>query len=322
MILVFACLIGMAVSLSWGSVPLSPSKIARLLLGTGSDTVESDIFWKLRLPRVLMGVFVGGGLAVCGAVFQSLLRNPLAEPFTLGISGGGALGAAAAVLLGVPGWGMVPFSLGGCLLSILIVYAVASRKKFSDTALILGGVVLNFLFSSLVLLAMGLARSSQIRSAMIWLMGDVSSAPPGALVPLSLLVSLSAFLLFLFSRELDLLTLGEEKARYLGLDARKFRKALFVLVSAVVGACVSVSGVVGFVGLMMPHFARKLTGPAHRGVVPAAFLSGACFFVLCDALARNAVRPAEIPVGVVTGVIGGMFFLALLLKSKHWDVMR
>ncbi|MBN1522084.1 MAG: iron ABC transporter permease, partial [Candidatus Aureabacteria bacterium] len=320
-LLFIACLVSFFLSLYFGSISFSPRKILSLLFFKDKDVIPAEVFWKIRLPRVLLGLFIGGGLAVCGAVFQSLLRNPLAEPFTLGVSGGGAFGVSLALLAGAAAWGITVFSLSGCLFSIILVYSIAARKGFSGSALILGGIVLNFLFSSFVLLFMGLARSAQIRSAVIWLMGDVSSAPVSSLGGIALLISVIVFFLFLFSRELDLLALGSEKAHYLGLDAEKFKKMIFLLVSLVVGACVSVSGIVGFVGLMMPHFARKLVGPSHRKVIPVSFLSGASFFMLCDAFARNIVRPVQIPVGVITGALGGIFFLVLLIRSEKWEMM-
>jgi iron complex transport system permease protein len=310
------------ISLYFGSVYFPPKEILRMITGAAGDGVNSEIFWKLRLPRTLLGIFIGGGLAACGVVFQSVLRNPLAEPFTLGISGGGALGVAAGLVLHVSGYGITAFALCGCILSIVIVYTVASEKGFSNDSLILGGVILNFLFSSLVILLLGLSGSPRVKTAMIWLMGDISSAPFAAVPFVAAAISLAVAVLFAFSRELDLLTLGAEKARYLGLDAEKFKKFVFLLVSVVVGMCVSVSGVIGFIGLMIPHFGRKIAGPAHALLLPVSFFSGATFFVLCDTFARNILQPVELPVGIVTGAVGGIFFIILLMRTKSWEMFR
>lgn len=307
-----------------GPSMLPVEKVFTALLHPKAAGVNQTIVYQVRLPRVFLSLLVGAGLAACGCVFQAMLRNPLADPFTLGVSGGAALGATMAIIfgLGLPfRQFFLPFcAFLGALLSICLVYIVAQRRRFSIPTLILSGVILNFLFSSCVFLVFSISKAQEVHGTVLWLMGDLSSfgAPLAKVVALFILGGIG--MLFLFSRDLNLLTLGEEKAAHLGLEAESVKKALFLIASLITGACVAASGIIGFVGLIVPHFMRRITGPDHQILIPASILAGAIFLALCDTLARTIISPLELPVGVITGILGGLFFLTFLFKSKKWEI--
>jgi iron complex transport system permease protein len=309
-------------SVGTGKVPLH-EEIYTLLHPHHSSTYQI-IIWKIRIPRILLGMIVGAGLAASGCVFQGLLRNPLADPYTLGVSGGAAFGVTLGTISGLSkffGFYWIPIcAFLGALLSIFLVYLVASKKYFSIPGLILGGVILGFLFSSLVLLIFAITETNKIHSIIRWLMGDLSSTEIGLIKVIALFVFTGIFLLFLFSRHIDVLTLGDEKATYLGVEIKQTKKMLFVITSLITGACVAGGGIVGFVGLLIPHIMRQFTGPTHKFLIPASILSGAIFLVLADTLARTIIAPVELPVGVITGILGGSFLLVFLLKTKKWEI--
>jgi len=303
-----------------GKSGISLTKTIYYLLHPASSGMERDIIWQIRFPRVILGVLVGAALASSGVVFQGLLRNPLAESYTLGVSGGAAFGASLAVILKLSGIYLPVFAFLGSAASIFLVYAIASKKQFSNSTLILGGVVLSYLFSSLVLLMFSLSKAEEVHGVILWLMGDLSSAPVSAIriAPIFIIPSLIVF--FMFSRDLNILTLGEEKAAHLGVDHERVRKILFIAASCMAGACVAASGVIGFVGLIIPHFVRRTLGVDHRLVLPASCLVGAIFLIICDVVSRLIVYPLELPVGVVTGIFGGIFFLSFLWKTEKWRI--
>lgn len=303
-----------------GGSELKAAEAAYYLFHPNSSGIERDIIWEIRFPRVILGMLVGAGLACCGAVFQGLLRNPLAEPYTLGVSGGAALGVSLGVMFGIGGIYLPVFAFCGSALSILLVYGIACRKRFSNPTLILGGVILSFLFSSLVFFIFSISRAEDVHGIVLWLMGDLSSTPVFLIKSISFFILPAIGLLLIFSRDLNILTLGDEKAFHLGVNAKGVKKIIFIIASFITGACVAASGIIGFVGLIVPHFMRRIVGVNHRLLLPASGLGGAIFLVLCDAAARVLIRPLELPVGVITGILGGVFFLGFLLKSKHWDI--
>lgn len=287
------------------------------LLHPGADDVAASIVWKLRLPRLLLGLVVGAGLASTGCVFQGMLRNPLADPFTLGVSGGAALGAAAVMIAfrAASAWTLPAAAFAGALFAAALVYGAAGRKRFTESAFILAGIVLSFFFSSLVYLLFALARPEQAHGALLWLMGDLSSPPPGVLPVAAVPVLAGIVLLWFFTRDLDALTLGDEKAQSLGVAPARTRKILFLLASLATGACVASAGMIAFVGLMVPHFLRPFAGPGHRALLPVSALGGAALLAWADVFARAAIPGATLPVGVVTGLLGGAFMLGLLLRG-------
>jgi iron complex transport system permease protein len=321
-ILFFLLLVAVLISIKVGEVRISWSQIFDIF-SLKLSSIDYAVVFKIRLPRILIAIIVGAGLAVSGVVFQTLLRNPLAEPYTLGVSGGACLGVA---ILNIIGFSKIGFSLPlagflGALFSISIVYLLANRKGFSNISLILSGIILNFLFSSIVLLIFAFLRPQQVQSMILWLMGDLSSANFNLVRVSYILITIAIIIIFIFSRELDVLSLGEERAHFLGLNPQKMRKIFFVLASLITGTAISVSGVIGFVGLLIPHLMRKFVGPNHTGLLISSSISGAIFLLISDTFSRTIISPIELPVGVVTGLVGGGFFLFILIFSKEWKIV-
>ncbi len=286
-----------------------------------ADNVDAQIVFVARVPRVLAGALVGSALATSGVVLQALLRNPLASPFTLGVSAGAALGALLALSFLPPflvaGVSAVPIaSFAGALGAVLIVYGLARLRQsgLSTEVLLLAGVTLNAFFSALILFVQFLADHAEALRTVRWLMGDLdvsSYAPLLAALPL-LLVAFGTF--FWLMRPLNLLAMGTEAALTRGVDVQRTQRLAFFASSVATGAAVSLGGPVGFVGIVVPHLVRLLVGADHRLVLPASAFFGAAFLVACDVGARTVLSPLEIPVGVITAMIGGPFFLWLLSK--------
>jgi iron complex transport system permease protein len=292
-------------------------------------SVESRIFWEMRVPRVIVAFLAGSALAVSGMTFQALFRNPLATPFTLGVSSGAAFGAALAVvlggsfsLLGLPG--ITLGSLIGALFSIAAVYGFARiRRGFSTAVMLLAGVAMSFLFSSMILFLQYLSDFTQSFRIVRWLMGGIETVGTGTALMLAPFVVIGVGIILFHSDELNLVSAGEDIAASRGVNLARVKTVLFLAVSLMVGGVVSVCGPIGFVGMMSPHIVRLLVGANHRAVGPATVLFGGAFLVLCDTLARTVIAPAEIPVGVITALLGGPFFLWLLLgESPERSIMR
>ncbi len=288
-----------------------------------ADNVDAQIFFIARLPRTLAGALVGAMLASAGVVFQGLLRNPLATPFTLGVSAGAALGAMLAITFGWTfAWAGIPAapaaSFAGSLLAVGIVYALARARHsgMSTNVLLLAGVTMNAFFSALILFVQYFAGYAETYRILRWLMGDLDVSSYEPLLTAMPLVLVSFAVFAWLARPLNLLNLGAESAGTHGLDVTKAQRAAFVSASLATGAAVSVGGPVGFVGIIIPHLVRLMVGSDHRVVLPASALFGAAFLVGCDVLARTVMAPIELPVGVVTAIIGGPFFLWLLVR-KH-----
>lgn len=282
-------------------------------------SLDGRILWELRLPRVALGFAAGSALALAGLALQALFRNPLATPYTLGISSGAALGASlwlagslpAALVLG--GLGAAPAALLGAGGATVLVWILGRRARAGDGGLLLAGVAVNFSLSSLILLLQLRADLSQSLRILRWLVGALDAAPWAAIGAVALLSAAAAALLLARHRELDLLAAGEDLAARLGADPGRLRAGLFALSSVLVAAVVSLCGPIGFVGLMTPHAARMLLGARHRRLVPAAALLGGAFLVACDAAARTLAAPLELPAGAITALLGGPFFLAILV---------
>jgi iron complex transport system permease protein len=284
--------------------------------------MQSRILLDLRLPRIILGCLVGAALAVAGTTFQGLLRNPLADPYLLGVSGGAALGAvfilttgvAAGVPLIVPAAACV-----GALAAVAAVWRLASGAgALPPTALILSGVVVSAFCSALVMFLTAVAPAGRVQGALFWMMGSLASPPPGILPAVAVAVALGVGLAVISGPQLNALSLGEETAAHLGVNARRVRLRLFFAASVVTGAAVASAGLVGFVGLVVPHALRALVGADHRLLLPASALAGAVTLVLADTAARSVLPPAEIPVGVVTALLGAPFFLVLLRQRRGW----
>ena len=285
--------------------------------------VDAQIFFVARLPRVLSGALVGAALAASGVVLQAMLRNPLATPFTLGVSAGAALGAMIAIALGwdvgLLGVSSIPIaSFAGSLVAIAIVYSLASSQKrgLSTNVLLLAGVTLNSFFSALILFVQYMADFTESFRTVRWLMGDLdvgSYSPILASLPLVI----CAFAVFAtLPRTLNLLTMGEDVAAARGVEVARAQRWAFLSASLATGAAVSLGGPIGFIGIVVPHLVRLMVGSDHRLVLPAGALFGAAFTVLCDVGARTIMAPLELPVGIITALIGGPFFLWLLVKRS------
>ena len=287
-----------------------------------ADNTDAQIFFVARLPRTLAGACVGALFAAAGVVFQGLLRNPLATPFTLGVSTGAALGAVFAISfnwsLGFAGVSAVPVAaFAGSLVAVAIVYALAQARHrgLSTTVLLLAGVTMNAFFSAMILFVQYFASFADTYRTLRWLMGDldVSSYQP---ILAALPTMIPAFAVFAWlARPLNLLSLGPDSAESRGLDVAKAQRAAFLSASLATGAAVSIGGPIGFVGIIIPHLVRLLVGPDHRLVLPASALFGAAFLVACDLVARTILAPVELPVGIITALIGGPFFLWLLIRK-------
>ncbi len=304
-------------SLSVGPLTLSFTDLLAVVTGQGSDSTQSTVIFKIRLPRALLAALVGACLSVSGAAFQAVLRNPLADPYILGVSGGAALGAVSAIWLGFSAALFLPgAAFLGALAALAAVYWVARGHRGSSHTLILCGVVVGSLASALLLFLLWLSPADQTRAAIFWLTGNLAMADYHLLYWISPLAVLAFLVLWSESRSLDLFTQGEETAADLGLSIGRARLTVFAAAGAMTAAVVSVAGLIGFVGLTIPHIVRLLFGPSHHRLLPASALAGAAFLVLADALSRQLFSPAEIPVGVVTALLGAPFFLYLLRSNR------
>jgi iron complex transport system permease protein len=288
-----------------------------------ADNPDAQIFFIARLPRTLAGACVGALFAAAGVIFQGLLRNPLATPFTLGVSTGAALGAIMAITfnwsIAIAGISAVPVAaFAGSLLAVGIVYALAQAKHrgLSTTVLLLAGVTMNAFFSAIILFVQYFASFADTYRTLRWLMGDldVSSYQPIVAALPAMVVSFAVFAWL--ARPLNLLSLGADSAEARGVDVARAQRAAFLSGSLATGAAVSIGGPIGFVGIIIPHLVRLMVGPDHRLVLPAATLFGAAFLVACDVGARTLLAPVELPVGVLTAMIGGPFFLWLLIRKR------
>ncbi len=288
-----------------------------------ADNVDAQIFFVARLPRTLSAALVGAALAAAGVVLQALLRNPLATPFTLGISAGAALGSMLAISLGlqISFWGVsavTAASFAGSLFAVAIVYALARahQRRFSTNVLLLAGVTLNSFFSAIILFIQYIANPAEALRTVRWLMGNLDVAGYAPIVAALPLFAM-AFAAFAWQpRALNLLSLDEDAAASRGIDVARTQQLAFFSASLATGAAVSLGGPIGFVGIIVPHLVRLLVGADHRIVLPSAALFGAAFLVLCDLVARTVLAPLELPVGIITAVIGGPFFLWLLIRTK------
>ena len=305
-----------------GSTPISLARVFDRSIPFAGN-VDAQIFFIARMPRVLAGACVGAALAAAGVVFQAMLRNPLATPFTLGVSAGASLGAMLVIVFGgsmaFGPWSPVPLaSLIGAGLAAGMVYRMATMREraMSMAVLLLAGVILNSFFSALIMFVEYIADFAQVYRATRWLMGDLdigSYQPILAALPLMLV----AFALFaLLPSSLNLMSVGEDVAATRGVDVPRAQRLAFISASLATAAAVSLAGPIGFIGIVVPHLVRLMVGVDHRIVLPASALFGAAFLVACDLVARTVLAPVEVPVGVVTALLGGPFFLWLLVRRS------
>jgi iron complex transport system permease protein len=310
----------LAFGVATGPSGLAPGEVWAALTGRAQGAA-ADIVLSVRLPRVGLAAGVGAALAVAGVVFQALLRNPLADPFVLGVSGGAALGGIAVLTLGGAvglGYAAVPpAAFAGAIGALVLLLAVAGPAgRVSTTSLLLTGVVFNAFASAAIVFLASLAGLAEGAQVFLWLIGSLADARPALVGWVASFVVAGLLAVVPFARALDLLALGEDSAALLGIDAAQAKRWLLLASSLLVGAAVSVAGLIGFVGLVVPHALRLVLGPDHRLLVPASALAGAAFLVVCDTLARSILGGRELPVGALTALAGGPFFLILLRRTQ------
>jgi len=278
---------------------------------------ENRPLLSLRLFRVLAGIVAGSGLAACGIALQAILRNPLAEPYLLGTSSGAGLGAVLAVILGI-GQAFLPLSAFiGALVSAVLVYSIARQGyRIPIPSLILSGVVVSVAFSGIIVFLISVSSNEAVHGLMWWLWGSLDVYDPRLLSAVSLVVLAGIAVLFVFAQDLNALSLGEEEAHHLGVQTERVKTGLFILTSLMTACLVCVTGIIGFVGLIVPHLMRMVVGPNHKTLLPASCLAGASFLVGCDLIGRTVFSPVEIPIGVITAVVGAPVFI-VLMKMQH-----
>ena len=304
-----------------GSAPISARAVVGALVGRGGD-VERLVVLNLRLPRIAAALLAGAALAVAGVGFQALTRNPLADPAILGVSSGAAFGVVVAQLFGVgatvvAALGLTAFAFAGALAAAAAVYLIAaSDGRLPVETLLLAGVIVGLFFSAAITVLISVVEFDRLAGVVHWMLGNLRAISPGALAVFGALLALGVWLILGRARQLNLLALGEEAAQQLGVEAERLKRRVFVGACLLTAAVVAFAGPIGFVGLIVPHAVRLLLGPDNRLLVPAALLAGAIFLLLADTLARDAIAPGELSVGVITSVCGAPFFV-YLLRARH-----
>lgn len=315
-------LVVVAVSLKVGAVPISMTdlvvNLGRVAIGK-SDSLPSDqrlIVFEIRLPRILLGILVGAALSVAGAGFQALLRNPLADPFVLGVSSGAALGAIFSLIVAERTTAAMPFAaFAGAALTIGAVYMLGRRGGYLDSyTLLLAGIIMASFLSAVIMFLMTTLSGRDLRGIAFWLMGDLSTPIPVDLKWLFLVLGLAAGAIYTTAADLNLLLTGEQEALHLGVDVGRVKLVVYVAASLLTGVAVSVSGAIGYVGLLVPHVMRLLFGTDYRLLIPTSALGGAIAIVVADTLARTVVAPTELPVGAMTAMAGAPVFIYLLRR--------
>jgi iron complex transport system permease protein len=318
--LMLVLLMAMFLGLSFGSSQSGMKAVFQNLLGIGPhDPMLDTIIWKIRFPRVLLATLVGGTLSLGGLVFQALLKNPLAEPYILGISGGSAIGAIIGILMGLvrfPGVSLTAFS--GSIGTLLLILVMSSGQTIlKKDALLLSGVMVNAFCGAVIMFLVSLTQDARLHNIIFWLMGDLSMVDMPQVGILAAMLVPCFFLLFWFSNSMNLLLMGKEMAQTMGVNVKAVTVILLVATSFMVSATVSYCGLVGFVGLVVPHLLRLLFGPDHRVLVPACVFGGGAYLVFCDVLARTLPEQGEIPAGVITAMIGAPLFIYLLKRTRR-----
>jgi iron complex transport system permease protein len=307
-------------SICVGSADISLKNIFNILFEC-QGSWQYSILMKIRFPRILLGLAVGGSLGLAGALLQGIFRNPLVEPYTLGISGGASLGVCLVIVFQLSsciGLFVYPIAgFAGAIITILLVYFMSIRKGgVNVNSLLLTGVMISFICSSIVMLVMSMADIRELQNIVFWTMGSLGESNI-ELVYLILFVSIVGLIIsYLFCMNLNAFSIGEEEAAHIGINTERTKKWIFVIASLLTGLSVSVAGIIGFVGLVVPHIMRMFLGPDHRFLLISSFLSGAIFLILCDTLARTIISPMELPVGVVTGIVGGAIFIYAINKKQ------
>ncbi|KAF0151215.1 MAG: transport system permease protein [Ignavibacteria bacterium] len=312
-------LITSIVALIVGPTSINFFDLFTALSSSQNDSIVSQIIIEIRLPRILFAIAVGGGLSIAGAVFQAMLLNPLAEPYILGISSGGTFGAVLSFLLGLSFIGTQVFAFGGSILVMLLVFVLGKRfGELHPNQLLLSGVMIGAFFSAGILLMMTLLNDS-LRTAVFWLIGNLSLAQRDNLIFVLPLTFIVVLILIMLSNRFNVLSMGSDSAKQLGLNVSHLKNFTYILVSLMIGTIVSVSGIIGFVGLLIPHICRIIFGTDNRIVFPASFFIGASYLTFADTIARTIAAPVEIPVGAITALIGAPVFIYLMRRKFNYN---
>jgi iron complex transport system permease protein len=322
-ILLIATALVCFISLAAGSRSIDPAAAFKSFI-SGKPSTDSVILFDIRLPRVIMGFAVGGALSLCGAILQGVFRNPIVEPYTLGISGGATLGVCLNIVTGLSRFGIFTtpvFGFAGAFIVMIVLYSVSIRKGILRmNGLLITGVMISYVSSSILMLVMSISSTEQLHSIIFWIMGSLEEGS-SRLIYIMLTASVTGLVISsLFSLRLNAMALGEEEAAHLGINIEMTKRVFFMIAAMLTGLAVSVSGSIAFVGLMVPHFMRIFFGSDNRIVIVTSYFAGAGFLILCDTIARSAFAPTEIPVGVITGLLGGCFFLyAVIGRRRLWE---
>ncbi|ABY93211.1 iron ABC transporter permease [Thermoanaerobacter sp. X514] len=306
----------MILSISAGAVKIPLQEILNVFLGGGSETSRTIIL-NLRLPRAIESAIVGMGLSVVGTFFQGLLRNPMADPYVLGVSSGAAFGATIAIILGLGIFGLSFMAFVTSLMTVFFVYTISKTgTRVSMTTMLLAGIAISAFMSAIISLMM-LLNHDEFSRIVFWTMGGFSLINWNSVVFTTPIIVIGSFVMYVFSRDVNAILTGEEVAEHLGVNTELVKKIILITGSLVTATAVSVGGIIGFVGLIVPHISRLIVGPDNRILVPFSAISGAIFLTFADLLARIILKPMEIPIGIITAALGGPFFLYLLIKSKQ-----
>ncbi|WP_312753454.1 FecCD family ABC transporter permease [Rummeliibacillus suwonensis] len=316
--LIILCIsVWLGISIGSVEVPIST------LWNTGADETATNILWKIRMPRVILAGLVGAALAIAGAAFQGLLKNPLADPYTLGVSSGASVGAVVTLFFGIttPVLGIYTlpiFSMIGALVSLFIVLGFAKLvdRMMKMETLILTGIIVSSFLSSIISLMIALT-GEELRQIISWLMGSVSMRGWPYVKMIFPFIIIGSLMLWVNRRELNAMLFGEERAKYLGVNVKRSKRLLLLGGSILTGSAVAVSGTIGFVGLVVPHMTRLMFGADHRHLLPLSFINGASLLILCDLLARTIIAPTELPIGIITSFIGAPVFAYIFFRQRR-----
>lgn len=316
--LLLLLLLSVVVALLSGEIDLKLVDLPTIL--AHKSGVKYAVLTKIRLPRILLAVAVGGGLSLSGAILQGIYRNPLVEPYTLGISGGAALGVSVAIVFGLNALSFLVlplFGFAGAIITLFLVYFLSiKRDGLNINSMLLIGVMISFVSSSAMMFLMSTTTTDNVQNIVFWVMGSLDE-PNEMLIKIALFSSLFGLILtYFFAQPLNALRLGQSKAKHLGINTGLTVRILFFLASLLTGIAVAIAGVIGFVGLVIPHLIRLIIGNDYRVLLGGSFLGGAIFLVLSDTIARTIIAPNELPIGVITGLIGGVVFIVILSRSR------
>lgn len=318
-ILIVIVIAAIVLSLSIGEITIPFNQLPTIF--SQKDSMEYGVLFYIRIPRTLLGFAVGGSLSLAGAILQGIYRNPLVEPYTLGISGGASLGVTFVLVAGLNVAHIMILPIAGFIgafVTIFLVYSLSIRnRELNVNRMLLIGVMISFISSSLMMFLMSITSAENIHGIVFWMMGSLNESNQSLIVIMLVLSLLCLAVSYLFVMPLNALRLGEERAKHLGVNSNVIIRILFIITSILTGVAISVAGVIGFVGLVIPHIVRLWVGSDYRIMLIASFLSGSTFLLVCDVIARTIISPNELPIGVITGIVGGIMFILLLSKPRR-----